>query len=360
MITVAGVADNVVGLVYVSGYALEEGESLGELQGRFPDSDLAAHPVYLPSRSRAPNPAPMCRWRSAHSEPCSPQASRKRSPKCSRCQGDRSPPRHSGSPRLHSGARVCGRLEDQARVGHRQQRRPHHQSGCREIRKQACGPAQSGRTRGTACRDARPARGGRRPHRRGRRPRGPGNQRRRRVMMSAIHVVIGATGAQGGAVAHALPAKGLPVRAVVRRPQSAAAQRLVGLGAALAVADLDDPKALAGAFAGAAGVFALTTPFERGPDEEMTQGISIIEAANSRGPTSGLLLGGERRPAHRDPAPREQSGGRSRAGELGGTQHDRRADVLLRQPGGRARPDTRRCIRARNPRRQTTATTLTS
>ena len=48
VITVAGVADNVVGLVYVSGYALEEGESLGELQGRFPDSDLGAHLVYAP------------------------------------------------------------------------------------------------------------------------------------------------------------------------------------------------------------------------------------------------------------------------------------------------------------------------
>nr|WP_256980200.1 alpha/beta hydrolase [Rhodococcus sp. 15-1154-1] len=48
VITVAGAADNVVGLVYVSGYALEEGESLGELQGRFPDSDLAANLVYTP------------------------------------------------------------------------------------------------------------------------------------------------------------------------------------------------------------------------------------------------------------------------------------------------------------------------
>lgn len=48
IITVAGVADNVVGLVYVSGYALAEGESLGELQGGFPDSDLAQHLVYTP------------------------------------------------------------------------------------------------------------------------------------------------------------------------------------------------------------------------------------------------------------------------------------------------------------------------
>ncbi|MGC5165422.1 alpha/beta hydrolase [Luteimicrobium sp. DT211] len=48
VITVAGAAENVVGLVFVSGYALAEGESLGELQGRFPDSDLASHLVYTP------------------------------------------------------------------------------------------------------------------------------------------------------------------------------------------------------------------------------------------------------------------------------------------------------------------------
>ncbi|BCL27234.1 alpha/beta fold hydrolase [Streptomyces aurantiacus] len=48
VITVAGVEENVKALVYLSGYALEEGESLGELQGRFPDSDLAAALVYTP------------------------------------------------------------------------------------------------------------------------------------------------------------------------------------------------------------------------------------------------------------------------------------------------------------------------
>lgn len=46
--TVAGVAENVVGLVFVAAYALEEGESLGALQGGFPDSDLAANLVYAP------------------------------------------------------------------------------------------------------------------------------------------------------------------------------------------------------------------------------------------------------------------------------------------------------------------------
>ncbi|WP_144761253.1 alpha/beta fold hydrolase [Curtobacterium sp. 9128] len=48
VITVAGAADNVVGLVFVSGYVLEEGESLGQLQGGFPDSDLAANLVSTP------------------------------------------------------------------------------------------------------------------------------------------------------------------------------------------------------------------------------------------------------------------------------------------------------------------------
>jgi pimeloyl-ACP methyl ester carboxylesterase len=46
VITVAGTEDNVRALVYLSAYALEEGESLGELQGRFPDSPLAAALVY--------------------------------------------------------------------------------------------------------------------------------------------------------------------------------------------------------------------------------------------------------------------------------------------------------------------------
>jgi pimeloyl-ACP methyl ester carboxylesterase len=48
VITVAGAQDNVKALVYLSAYALEEGESLAELQGRFPDSPLAAALIYTP------------------------------------------------------------------------------------------------------------------------------------------------------------------------------------------------------------------------------------------------------------------------------------------------------------------------
>ena len=59
VITVAGIEDNVRAVVYLSAYALEEGESLGELQGRFPDPPLAARWSIGLSRSRAaPTPAP--------------------------------------------------------------------------------------------------------------------------------------------------------------------------------------------------------------------------------------------------------------------------------------------------------------
>ncbi|MEV0504194.1 alpha/beta hydrolase [Streptomyces spectabilis] len=43
LITVAGAAENVVGLVYVAAYVPHEDESLGELQGRFPDSSLSSN-----------------------------------------------------------------------------------------------------------------------------------------------------------------------------------------------------------------------------------------------------------------------------------------------------------------------------
>ncbi|MEU8244166.1 alpha/beta hydrolase [Actinoplanes missouriensis] len=46
VITVSGTEENVKGLVYLSGYALAEGESLGQLQGGFPDSALAQALVY--------------------------------------------------------------------------------------------------------------------------------------------------------------------------------------------------------------------------------------------------------------------------------------------------------------------------
>ena len=48
VITIAGAADNVVGLVYVAGYVLDEGETLNQLQGRYPESPLPPHLVFTP------------------------------------------------------------------------------------------------------------------------------------------------------------------------------------------------------------------------------------------------------------------------------------------------------------------------
>ncbi|CAL9283369.1 alpha/beta fold hydrolase [Streptomyces sp. SudanB182_2057] len=40
LITVAGATENVIGLVYIAAYMLDEEESIGDLQGRFPASEL--------------------------------------------------------------------------------------------------------------------------------------------------------------------------------------------------------------------------------------------------------------------------------------------------------------------------------
>jgi len=48
VITTAGQHEKVVALVYVAGYAPDEGETLAALQGRFPDSPLAEHLRFAP------------------------------------------------------------------------------------------------------------------------------------------------------------------------------------------------------------------------------------------------------------------------------------------------------------------------
>ncbi len=95
--------------------------------------------------------------------------------------------------------------------------------------------------------------------------------------------VTGATGKQGGAVAHNLLDRGHDVRAVTRNPGSPAARALVAGGAELLVCDFDDPESLASAMAGVHGVFAMSTPFEGGVDAEIAQGKSIALAAHNAG-----------------------------------------------------------------------------
>ncbi|NAZ76666.1 NmrA family NAD(P)-binding protein [Kineococcus sp. T13] len=90
--------------------------------------------------------------------------------------------------------------------------------------------------------------------------------------------VLGANGQQGSAVVRALAAAGVPVRALVHRPEAAAAvQGLPGVRAAHA--DTDDPGGLREAFAGLSALFAVTVFAARGPAGEVVQGRAVVDAA---------------------------------------------------------------------------------
>ena len=95
----------------------------------------------------------------------------------------------------------------------------------------------------------------------------------------SLHTVLGATGAQGGAVVTALLERGETVRAVTRHTSSGRAQALSAAGVEVVEADLLDQTALRSAFIGTDTVFAVTTPFESGPQAEIDQGMSILAAA---------------------------------------------------------------------------------
>jgi uncharacterized protein YbjT (DUF2867 family) len=91
--------------------------------------------------------------------------------------------------------------------------------------------------------------------------------------------VAGATGAQGGATVRALLDSGHRVRALTRRPDSPAAQRLREMGAEPRRADFDDRASLDAALAGADALFAVTTPFGTDLATETRQGITLVDAA---------------------------------------------------------------------------------
>lgn len=73
-----------------------------------------------------------------------------------------------------------------------------------------------------------------------------------------MYAIVGITGRVGGAVAENLLAQGEQIRAIVRNPEKAARWR--DRGAEIAVADVDDPNALASAFEGMDGVFLMVPP----------------------------------------------------------------------------------------------------
>ena len=73
-----------------------------------------------------------------------------------------------------------------------------------------------------------------------------------------MYAITGISGRVGGAAAENLLAHGEQIRAIVRNAEKAARWR--DRGAEIAVADVDDPNALASAFAGMDGVFLMIPP----------------------------------------------------------------------------------------------------
>ncbi|GHH77341.1 NmrA/HSCARG family protein [Promicromonospora soli] len=92
--------------------------------------------------------------------------------------------------------------------------------------------------------------------------------------------VIGATGQQGRSVIDALHDTDVPVRALVRDPDSPAARALRAAGTDVVQADQEDGKSLADGLAGVAAVFYMTT-FEgpEGPAGEVRRGHAVADAA---------------------------------------------------------------------------------
>lgn len=92
-------------------------------------------------------------------------------------------------------------------------------------------------------------------------------------------LVIGGTGRIGSGVVKQLAAAGQPVRLLARRPEAALAA--AGPGTDIVAGDLDAPRSLTPAFAGARSVFLLTTQSPRQAQQEMTA-ITAARAAGVR------------------------------------------------------------------------------
>ncbi len=96
-------------------------------------------------------------------------------------------------------------------------------------------------------------------------------------------LVTGATGKQGGALAHRLLERGHGVHALTRKPDSDAAKALVKKGATVVQGDLADRASVDRALAGATAVFSMSTPFEAGEAAETAQGVTVADAAKAAG-----------------------------------------------------------------------------
>ena len=102
-----------------------------------------------------------------------------------------------------------------------------------------------------------------------------------------IIAVVGATGAQGGGLAHAIlaePKGEFAVRALTRDPGSPRAKELADAGAEVVEADLDDEAALRAAFDAVHGVYLVTNYWEdMSAEHEIAQAANGARAARATG-----------------------------------------------------------------------------
>jgi uncharacterized protein YbjT (DUF2867 family) len=99
----------------------------------------------------------------------------------------------------------------------------------------------------------------------------------------AIYFVTGATGKQGGAVAHALLSFGHQVHAIVRNPSSEASKALEAAGATLFTGTYSSLPALQEAAKSCTGVFLNTMPTPSSWDTKLIEAKNIITASLSSG-----------------------------------------------------------------------------
>jgi uncharacterized protein YbjT (DUF2867 family) len=102
-----------------------------------------------------------------------------------------------------------------------------------------------------------------------------------------IIVVFGATGAQGGGLAHAILSDStseFAVRAVTRDTNSDKAKELAALGAEVVAADVDDMQSMKRALAGAYGAYFVTFFWAHfSPEKEIAEAKSMAAAAKEAG-----------------------------------------------------------------------------
>ncbi len=98
------------------------------------------------------------------------------------------------------------------------------------------------------------------------------------------HVLVtGATGKQGGELARVLLRRGHRLRALTRKPESAAALALKKAGVEVVVGDLGDRSSFERAAKGIDVAYIVATPYEQGTQAEIRFGKTGLDAAHAAG-----------------------------------------------------------------------------